>query len=317
MFYAFAPMEGITGREFRELHAANFPGMDRYCMPFLSPTKEHSLTARQRFELEPGPLGCGRLLPQLLTADAEDFLWAAEALAELDYPQVDLNLGCPSGTVVGKGKGAGMLRDPERLDAFLDRIFAGSPIPISVKTRLGLERPEEFDAILPVLQRYPVCELVIHPRTRRELYGGPVHMDAFDRAAARWKGPLCYNGDLFLASDVAAFAASHPGVDRVMLGRGLLADPALVCKRRGGAGSREALQSFADGLCRAYLQRMHPNQAVLPKLKELWFYLCRSFEGGEAAFKFLKKARRLEDFLAQTRRIFDTLPLREAAVPPA
>ena len=131
----FAPMEGVTSRDFREVHAACFPGVDRYWIPFLSPTASHQLTARQRRELEPGPLGFDRLVPQILTKDAADFRWAAEAIGALGYREVNLNLGCPSGTVVSKGKGAGLLRDPAALDRFLEAIFTNAPLPISVKKK--------------------------------------------------------------------------------------------------------------------------------------------------------------------------------------
>ena len=128
----FAPMEGITGRDFRELHAACFPGVDRYWLPFLSPAASHQLTPRQKRDLEPGALGRERLVPQVLTRDPADFLWAASAIAELGYEELNLNLGCPSGTVVSKGRGVGLLRDPEALDRFLEAIFAAAPIPFSV-----------------------------------------------------------------------------------------------------------------------------------------------------------------------------------------
>jgi len=215
--------------------------------------------------------------------------------------------------VVSKGKGAGMLRDPDRLDAFLDAVFSRCPLPVSVKTRLGLEQPEEFDRILPVLQRYPFCELILHPRTRRQLYKGAVHRAYFDRTEAVWQGRLCYNGDLFTRAALDAFVTRHPNVSAVMLGRGLLADPGLLTKYRGGSVRREDYRGFHEALCAAYLARMHPNQAVLPKMKELWFFLCRSFDGGQTAFRRLRKTRYWTDFYRITQEVFDTLPLLEDA----
>ena len=291
----FAPLEGITGKTFREVHAACFPGVDRYCLPFLSPTQVHQLTPRERRALEPGPLDQSRLLPQLLTHSAEDFLWAASALAELGYTRVDLNLGCPSGTVVGKGKGAGMLRDPAALDRFLEAVFAACPIEISVKTRLGLEDPAEFGPILKVLSRYPIALLTVHPRTRRELYGPVFHPEAFARAAAETRLPLCYNGNLFTPADLEALERAFPGTEAAMLGRGMLADPALITRCKGGTRDRAALIRFHDGLCDAYLAQMHPNQAALPKLKELWAYLSLLFPDN-GAWKRIRKARRWEEF---------------------
>lgn len=308
MNYYSAPMEGITGCEFRSLHERFFPGADRYYLPFLTPTREHILTPRQLRELAPDGKAHKSWVPQLLTASAEDFLWAAERLGELGYGEVNLNLGCPSGTVVSKGKGAGMLRDPDTLDAFFDTVFSRCPIQISVKTRLGLEQPEEYDRLLPVFLRYPICELILHPRTRRQMYKGSVHRLYFDRTQAAWKGALCYNGDLFTLDALDAFLNAQPQLHAVMLGRGLLTDPGLLTKHRGGTVTGEQLRQFHEALCAAYLERLHPNQAVLPKMKELWFYLCRSFDGGQAAFRKLRKITRWTDFYALTRQIFDGLP---------
>ena len=291
----FAPMEGITGRDFREVHGACFPGVDRYRLPFLSPAADHHLTPRQRRDLEPGALGLSRLLPQVLTKDPADFLWAASALAELGYTQADLNLGCPSGTVVGKGKGSGLLRDPAALDRFLETIFTAAPIPVSVKTRIGLEDPAEWESLLPVLARYPIRELTVHPRTRRELYKGGVHFDAFLEAAKLLPFPLYYNGNLFTPADVQGLETVCPGLAGAVIGRGLLADPALVTRCRGGIRDREALIAFHEELAERYLARMHPDGAVLPKFKELWMYLALLLPD-EKAWKRLRKCAKWAEF---------------------
>ena len=308
MRYAYAPMEGITGRTFRELHAAWFSGVDCYCLPFLSPTEVHQLTQKQRQELDPGSLGCSRLLPQILTKSPEDFLWCASAVAELGYREVNLNLGCPSGTVVSKGKGAGMLRDPDALDRFLEAVFAACPIAVSVKTRIGLESPAEFAPILRVLCRYPIHTLTIHPRTRRAFYTGTVDLESFSLAARSAPFPLCFNGNLFTPASVEAIAAAYPGVDCVMLGRGLLADPFLAARCRGGVRDRKALLGFHNALCAAYLETMHPNQAVLPKLKELWQYLALLFPD-EGAWKRLRKAKTWAEFYPITQEVLQDSPM--------
>lgn len=291
----FAPMEGITSRDFREVHAACFPGVDRYWLPFLSPASNPQFTPRQRRELDPGSLGFARLVPQLLTKDPADFLRAASALGELGCGEVNLNLGCPSGTVVGKGKGAGLLRDPGALDRFLEAIFAAAPLPVSVKTRIGLEVPAEWEALLPVFARYPIRELTVHPRTRRELYRGGVHFEAFQKAAEVLPFPLRYNGNLFTPDALRALEAACPGLSGAMLGRGLLADPALITRCKGGTRDREALIRFHEELAARYLAVMHPDGAVLPKFKELWQYLALLLPE-ERAWKRLRKCARWSEF---------------------
>lgn len=310
----FAPMEGLTSRTFREVHAAHFSGVDRYYAPFLAPTQVHRLTPVQLRELDPGSLGVERVVPQLLTKSAEDFLWAARALAELGYREINLNLGCPSGTVVSKGKGAGMLRDPAALARFLDEVFAACPVSLSVKTRLGLERPEEFGPILEVLSAYPWSLLILHPRTRKQFYRGEICREAFDRARAVYPGRLCYNGDLRRPHQVLEYAEAYPDAD-LMIGRGFLSDPALAEKLRGGSLERQRLRAFHEDLCRAYLSQMHPNQAVLPKMKELWNHLICSFGDDGTMIRRLRKTKKWDEFYAVTQIILDELPLLPEAGP--
>ena len=140
--YDFAPLDGITKVVFRQVYHRMFGGADRYFIPFFSPTDQHILTKRDQRELDPAANAGLPVVPQVMTRRAPDFLWAAEIVADMGYTEVNLNLGCPSGTVTAKGKGAGMLTDPEALDRFLDDVFSKCPIAISVKTRLGMHSPE-------------------------------------------------------------------------------------------------------------------------------------------------------------------------------
>ena len=159
MRYYFAPLEGITDSVFRQLHHRFYPGIDRYYTPFLSPTIHRGLTQKEQREIPPADSIGYQAVPQILTKNSADFLWLADRCKELGYKEVNLNLGCPSGTVTAKGKGSGMLRDPESLDRFLDEIYEGANIPISIKTRIGFTQPEEFLKILEIYNQHPICEL--------------------------------------------------------------------------------------------------------------------------------------------------------------
>ena len=150
MQHYFAPLEGLTDSIFRRLHHKYFPGVDRYHTPFFSPTVHRALTPREARELPPADTLGFACVPQLLTKNPEDFLWMAGQCKDLGYKEVNLNLGCPSGTVTAKGKGSGMLRDLDSLDAFLSGIYYAAPVDISVKCRIGFSDPEEFPRILEV-----------------------------------------------------------------------------------------------------------------------------------------------------------------------
>ena len=306
MQYYFAPMEGLTDSIYRRLHHKYFPGVDRYYMPFISPTIHRSLTHKENRELPMADSVAFSAVPQVLTKVPEDFLWAANVCRDRGYDEVNLNIGCPSGTVVSKGKGSGMLRDVEALDQFLEEIFHTAPLPISVKTRLGLEKSEEFPAILEVLNRYPIKELTIHPRVRKQFYDGTVDLEMFDYAAVHSKNPLCYNGDILTLAQAEALYEKYPQVESIMIGRGLIADPGMLS---GGTGVR-ALEGFMNELMAVYEVEFGGSRNAIFRLKENWGFLHDRFEGCDKLWKRLRKTTDAEEFKAISAEIFHTLPLK-------
>lgn len=306
MRYYFAPMEGLTDSIYRRAHHKYFSGVDRYYMPFLSPTIHRSLTHREDRELPMADSEAFAAVPQVLTKVADDFLWAAKVCRDRGYDEVNLNVGCPSGTVVSKGKGSGMLRDMDALNRFLDEIFHGSVLPISVKTRLGLESPEEFPAILDIYNQYPIKELTIHPRVRKQFYNGSVDMDMFRYTAQNSKNPLCYNGDLTSAEQINAVSLEFPMVESVMIGRGLVADPGLLC----GGTDVAALEQFMNALLEEYTVSFGGSRNAMFRLKENWGLLHTRFEGVDKLWKKLRKTTDLAEYKAITAEIFHTLPLK-------
>lgn len=312
MNYYFAPLEGVTDSVYRRAHHAYFPGVTRYYMPFLSPTVHRSLTPRETRELPPADSVSFAAVPQLLTKVPEDFLWAARTCQALGYREVNLNLGCPSGTVTAKGKGAGMLRDPDALDRFLDAVFGETPLPISVKTRLGFASPEEFPRLLEVMNRYPIAELTVHPRVRSAFYSGAVELESFRYALQNSKAPVCYNGDLCSLGQLRALEAAFPQVGSVMLGRGLVADPGMLSP---GGTTKEALKPFTDMLLEEYQTAFGGARNAMFRLKEHWRYLLCLFEGGEKLGKQLRKTTDLAEYKAITAQILQELSLRREMQP--
>ena len=307
MRYYLAPMEGLTDSIYRRLHHKHFGGVDAYFMPFLSPTQHRVLTHREEREL---PLADSLELyavPQVLTKNAQDFLWAAQVCAHRGYDQVNLNIGCPSGTVVSKGKGSGMLRNPEELDAFLEEIFSASPIPISVKTRLGLKDPEEFPRLLEILNRYPIRELTVHPRVREDFYKGSVRKEWFAYALEHSKNPLCCNGDILTRQEADAVS----GVEAVMIGRALIADPGLLI----GGSTRQQLKAFLEELLEEYTEAFGSYRNAMFRMKENWGFLRCRFEGSDKLWKQLRKTTDPSEYRNLTAQILDTLPLAENPAP--
>lgn len=306
MRYYFAPMEGLTDSIFRRLHHAYFPGIHRYYTPFFSPTIHRALTAREERELPYAHETGFPVVPQLLTRSHEDFLWMARVCLDRGYEEVNLNLGCPSGTVVAKGKGSGMLADPASLDRFLEAIFRDTPVPISIKTRLGLNDPTEFPALLEIFNRYPIGELIIHPRVRKEFYAGEIHREMLSYALRESRNPLCYNGDILSLSQVEALSGAYPGLETVMIGRGLLRDPGML----SGGTDVNRLEAFMNDLLESYIAVFGSSRNAMFRMKENWSYLHTRFQGSEKLWKRLRKTTDISEFRSITQEMFHTLPLK-------
>lgn len=311
MQYYFAPMEGLTDSVYRRLHSRYFPGIDRYYTPFFSPTIHRKLTTKEARELPQADTLEYTLIPQVLTKVPEDFLWFAQQCQDLGYAEINLNLGCPSGTITAKGKGSGMLSDPDGLCDFFDSIFSKTPLPISVKTRIGFRSVEEFPLLLDIFNRYPICELTVHPRVRSQFYNGSVDMQVFDYCVENSKIPLCYNGNLNCKEDIGRFADAYPTVGAVMLGRGLIGNPGMLYP----SVTANALQAFHDELLEEYTAVFGSARNAMFRMKENWRHLLCLFENSEKVGKQLRKTTDINEFKQITSSVFRTLPLRKDLMP--
>ncbi|WP_276949417.1 tRNA dihydrouridine synthase [Enterocloster lavalensis] len=297
----FAPMEGLTGYVYRNAHRACFGGVDKYFTPFLSPNQNHKFTAKEEKDVLPEHNQGIPLVPQILTNRAEDFIWAAGEMKARGYREVNLNLGCPSGTVVSKYKGAGFLARQEALNRFLDQIFQEVDLEISVKTRIGIAAPEEFPELMEIFNRYPIRELTVHPRLRTDFYKNTPDWESFGYAVKESRAPLCYNGDVFTAEAFRSAAARFPSVGSVMLGRGLLANPALAERIRGveeAPLTSSRLAAFHQALYEGYCRAIPEERNVLFKMKEMWTYLICMFPEADRYGKKIKKAKSAGEYEA-------------------
>lgn len=308
MQYYVAPMEGLTDRVWRQVHQKWFaaPGAPtRYYAPFLSPPENRVLVKRKMEEVLPQNNPGLPVIPQILGKDGELAAWMIGELRKLGYAEVNLNFGCPSGTVTAKGKGSGMLRDPQKLDAFLQAVFSTVEGPVSVKTRLGVDSPAEFAAILEIYNRYPISELTIHPRVMRQLYRGEADRAAFAATLPQCKMPVCYNGDLTTAAQLHEVAAQFPDLSGIMVGRGVIADPALLRVALGGApASKEELRGYLDDLYHGYTELFGSANSAISRMKAHWFYLIHRFAGSEKLEKQLKKLREPWEYEVTVNQIF-------------
>lgn len=299
MIYSFAPLEGITGYIFRNAHHKVFPEVDRYYIPFASPNQHHSFSPKELRDVDPEHNQGMDAVPQLLTNCADYFLRAAQELYAMGYREVNLNTGCPSQTVVTKGKGAGMLRDTIALDAFFHEVFKNwnFDMKLTVKTRLGIADEEEFDEVLEVFNTYPIDTVILHPRVQKDFYKNPVRPELFRKAVEECRHPLVYNGDLHSVSDCRQIETQYPDLQGLMLGRGLLENPGLVTALKTGREVTKAeIRRFHDIYYTDYAAFGSGDKQILSKMKELWVFLGTSFPGSEKHLKQIKKCSRTDDY---------------------
>ncbi|MBE7044256.1 MAG: tRNA-dihydrouridine synthase family protein [Ruminococcaceae bacterium] len=292
----FAPMEGITTYYFRNAHAEMFGGCDQYFAPFLVPTENERISARTLRDILPERNDIP-VIPQVLCNDGKAFSEFIKKIKPLGFDTVNLNFGCPSGTVTKKYRGSGILRDLDLMDRFLYQIFSEhEDINISIKTRTGFYSHAEFDEILKIYQKYPISELMIHPRIREEYYNGTPNMQSFDLAYQSIKSPLCYNGNVYTTQDFERIESRYPKLNSIMLGRGVIKNPALFREIKGGKPlETQELISFSALIEKRCLELLGSEVYTLHRLKEMWLYMMQNFPEEKKILKAVKKANRISD----------------------
>lgn len=308
MKFYLAPMEGITIRTYRNICNEMFPHIDKFFTPFLVTKTKTNFNSKELRDILPENNEGLFLVPQVLTNHAEEFISMLKDLRKLGYQEANLNLGCPSGTVVSKFRGSGFLAKPEELDVFLEKVFDALEeidIELSIKTRIGKEAPEEFYHILEIYNKYPMKELIIHPRTQKDYYKNKPNLQVFEDALKLSKNPVCYNGNIFTVKDYEVFHERFQEVDTIMLGRGLIANPALVEEILGYEGlTKEKLREFHNRIYMEYKQMYSGERNVLFKMKELWCYMLFLFCEAEKYGKKVKKASNLLDYEVAVSNLF-------------
>lgn len=294
-----APMQGFVDSIYRRAYHAFFAGTDAAYTPFLT-LEKNVLRGRDRRELADGTAEGPDLTPQIAAATPEEASRLKQLIVEAGFQSLNLNLGCPYPMVTKRKMGAGALPHPALVDELLSALCSGAPkLAVSVKTRLGLLDETEFESILPILNRYDLKKVILHPRTATDMYDGPLHLPAFSAYGRQLSAPLIANGDLRTAADVHRIREQNPFIGGVMLGRGLLSDPFLPSKIKGLAMPEkpfEVLSRFHAQVLAASQQRLSGSH-VLDKMHTFWFYLCDAFPNSDKWYKKIKKTRHLSAYL--------------------
>jgi tRNA-dihydrouridine synthase len=289
-----APFRGITTRIYRNALARHIGGFDEMLAPFVSGTGITRISPSKLADLVPPDGNQCLTIPQILSGSAKEIILFARVLEEYGFDHLNWNLGCPFQRIAGKGRGCGMLREPDRLRAILDEVFRDLPLGLSVKTRLGYHNPEEIFRAIKVFNDYPLRELTIHPRIGTQVYKGEVNLQGFAACLSHSRIPLTYNGDLYHSSKYRELQRRFPQIRSWMPGRGALINPFLALEIRGRSLSetekRARLQDFLQELFDGVTAVIPHQGKRLGYLKAIWYYLSGMFQEGGPLFAHLKGA---------------------------
>jgi tRNA-dihydrouridine synthase len=302
-----APLHGVTNRVFRAAYLNHFSGFDAVFAPFIPAVAVDRMTEKHFKDLVPDPSLKLPLVPQILGNDAPSFLATVKVIAGFGYKEVNWNLGCPYAMVAKKGRGSGLLPHPDRIARFLDEVCPRLELPLSLKLRLGRYERDELLRLMPLLNGYPLVEIIIHPRLGTQMYKGVVDLGGFELAAKLCAHPVVYNGDIIDLSTFDAVKRRFPFVGAWMIGRGALADPFLPGRIAGLPPAPEPLgeiSAFHDELYAEYRSVLYGPAHALDKMKEVWSYLGRSFSGIEAALLSMSRAKTFSAYEEAVRSIF-------------
>lgn len=331
MLFYLAPMEGITGCIVRNAFFHHFSNIDKFYTPFIPAAKRMNKKILRDIDPENNRGIC--LVPQVMSNRADEVIDLGNQLKEFGYDFLNINLGCPSGTVVGKKRGSGLLYYPEELDLFLDELYKRTDMKVSIKTRIGFNSPDEWQKILEVYRKYPIAELIVHPRIQKDFYKNTPRLEAFFLAEEILKDtgiPLCYNGDIVDEDSYRRIKEKFPSLGQVMIGRGFLARPYLAeqlaaleetdlpaggSSVQGGGknGMKDSLKlrlkAFHDEIFEGYCSVFSGEKDAMFHMKEIWCYLGDSFAGSEKYVKKIKKAKTIAEYQAAAAAVFGELEI--------
>jgi len=297
MKYYLAPLEGITNYIYRNAYHKYFEKMDKYFTPFISTNQHMSFSTKELKELNPLHNEGLNTVSQILSNKSDDYIRTAIYIHQLGYEEINLNLGCPSNTVVAKNKGSGFLFHKDLLNRFLEDIYRHAPMKISIKTRLGKHDPDEFYELIKIFNQYPMTELIIHPRIQKDMYKNVPNLKVFSDVLSSVQCPVCYNGDIFSVADYQHLETRFPEIDTWMLGRGIIGNPSLVGQiKTGQTADKKVFREFHDTLYEAYQGVMSGERNILFKMKELWFYMMPIFSEDKKYTKKIRKCETLHDY---------------------
>jgi len=307
VFLQLAPMQALTDVFFMNTYHRMFGGFDEMMAPYImassnSPIK--SGTLQKNF----GTIDSGiKLIPQLLSNDAPAFLHYDQVFCDLGFDKMNWNLGCPYPFVTKKLRGSGLLSYPDKIDNILEQIMPKLNLRLSIKVRSGYSDEHELYKLTEVFNRYPVDELIIHPRTASQLYEGEANRVLFGEIYREFKMPVVYNGDIVSSHEVVQMQKDYPGIKGFMIGRGAFINPFITMQINGVELTHDKkLKKYREFYFELHHHYKQKKQSFLGHMKELWSFFSQSFQNGSSYLFALRTINEVEVFEHTVERIFES-----------
>jgi len=305
-----SPLQGFTDFRFRNAFQKFFGGVDLYIAPYIRFNGALEIKPASERDILPANNDTLNLIPQIITKEPDEFLFVAKYIQKLGYTELNWNLGCPYPMVAKRGMGSGLLSSPEKINEILTRVFAGTDIQVSVKMRLGYENPQEIFYVLPVLERFRLANITIHPRIGKQMYKGEVDLKTFEECLGLTSHKIFYNGDITSVQSFRELKDRFPTINNWMIGRGLIADPFLPAMIKADnpvypENRFEIFNSFHDNLLSSYEEGLSGPGHLLIKMSSFWEYFIQSFPHSPKGLKKIKKARSLSVYREVVKQIID------------
>ena len=296
-----SPLQGFTDFRFRNAFNSIFGGIDTFYSPYIRLNGKRIIKpAYQRDILPENNIGL-EVIPQIITNDADEFLFVSKYVQELGYKELNWNLGCPYPMVTKCGMGSGLINDSQKINTILNKVHNESDITVSMKMRLGYENSEEILEVLPILDNYPLKNIAIHARIGKQLYKGGVNLKEFHECINNTKHKLYYNGDITSVEKFHEMQNLFPTIDHWMIGRGLIADPFLPSMIKNNLttypeNKLELFKELHDTLYQGYGESLSGASHLLLKMYHLWEYFSILFTDSRKALKKIKKAKSIRAY---------------------
>lgn len=304
-----SPLQGFTDFRFRNAFHKHFGGIDTFYSPYIKLNGKLVVKGSYERDILPENNTALEVIPQIITNDADEFLFVVKYVQQFGYKELNWNLGCPYPMVAKCGMGSGLIKNTDQIEHILKRVHNETDIIVSMKMRMGYENATEILDVFPILDQYPIKNIAIHARIGKQLYKGGVDLDSFQNCLDYTKHKIYYNGDITSVTKFNELQERFPSIDHWMIGRGLISNPFLPSMIKNNTteypkNKLEIFEAFHDEIYQEYDAYLSGPTPIRMKMLGFWEYFSESFSNPQKTFKKIKKAGNSKNYEIAVKEIF-------------